>query len=68
MRALLEVNVLIALLDAAHVGHATATRWLAGQIEQGWPYKPAVSSQASGVLTMPARTGFSSTYRQTASR
>ena len=35
MRALLEVNVLIALLDAAHVGHATATRWLAGQIVQG---------------------------------
>jgi len=36
MRALLDVNVLIALLDQAHVHHAPATRWLAANIASGW--------------------------------
>ena len=40
MRSLLDVNVLIALLDEAHIGLATATRWLAGAIDQGWASCP----------------------------
>jgi predicted nucleic acid-binding protein len=34
MRALLDVNVLIALLDEAHVHHASARAWLAANIGQ----------------------------------
>lgn len=32
MRALLDVNVLIALLDARHVHHATAAHWLSDHL------------------------------------
>lgn len=35
MRALLDVNVLIALLDAGHVHHATAARWLDEHLRTG---------------------------------
>lgn len=40
MRALLDVNVLIALLDAARVHHALARRWLAANVDQGWASCP----------------------------
>jgi uncharacterized protein len=33
MRALLDVNVLIALLDAAHVDHGNARAWLKANLE-----------------------------------
>ena len=36
MRALLDVNVLLALLDADHVDHRTARAWLEGDIQHGW--------------------------------
>lgn len=36
MRALLDVNVLLALLDADHVDHPAARAWLEGAIEEGW--------------------------------
>jgi uncharacterized protein len=36
MRALLDVNVLLALLDADHVDHAGARAWLEREIESGW--------------------------------
>lgn len=36
MRALLDVNVLIALLDANHVHHARARQWLEANIAAGW--------------------------------
>ena len=35
-RALLDINVLIALLDQGHLLHRPATSWLEGQLEQGW--------------------------------
>jgi toxin-antitoxin system PIN domain toxin len=35
-RALLDVNVLLALLDADHVDHAQARSWLAAGIAHGW--------------------------------
>ena len=31
MRALLDVNVLIALLDSAHIMHSRAVDWLRGE-------------------------------------
>ncbi len=36
MRALLDVNVLLALLDRDHVDHQRAREWLTGEIEGGW--------------------------------
>lgn len=36
MRALLDVNVLLALLDADHVEHGTARAWLGSEIDAGW--------------------------------
>ncbi|HTQ10402.1 MAG TPA: TA system VapC family ribonuclease toxin [Fimbriimonadaceae bacterium] len=36
MRALLDVNVLLALLDAAHVDHERARAWISAEIHHGW--------------------------------
>ena len=36
MRALLDVNVLIAMLDENHAHHATVSDWLADHIEHEW--------------------------------
>lgn len=36
MRALLDVNVLLALLDRDHVDHQRAREWLATEIGDGW--------------------------------
>ena len=35
-RALLDVNVLLALLDADHAAHRRARNWLTSRIAQGW--------------------------------
>ncbi len=35
-RALLDVNVLLALLDSDHIDHHRAHRWLDGTIDGGW--------------------------------
>ena len=40
MRALLDVNVLIALLDAGHIHHRLATDWLVAHLDQGWASCP----------------------------
>jgi toxin-antitoxin system PIN domain toxin len=57
MRALLDVNVLIALLDAAHVGHARATRWLAGEVEAGWASCPLTQNGCIRIMSQPAYPG-----------
>lgn len=36
MRALLDVNVLVALLDADHADHRRARAWLESEIANGW--------------------------------
>jgi toxin-antitoxin system PIN domain toxin len=36
MRALLDINVLLALLDADHADHASARAWLSAEIDHGW--------------------------------
>ena len=36
MRALLDVNVLLALFDTDHVDHGRAREWLAAEISCGW--------------------------------
>lgn len=40
MRALLDVNVLVALLDAGHLHHAAASAWMERHIDEGWASCP----------------------------
>lgn len=55
MRALFDVNVLIALLDADHVGHAVATSWFATHLEHGWASCPITEN---GTARIMASTGY----------
>ena len=57
MRSLLDVNVLIALLDEAHIGLATATSWLAGAIDQGWASCPITQNGCICIMSQPAYPG-----------
>ena len=54
MRALLDVNVLIALLDAAHIGHAPAHRWLAEHGGAGWASCAIMQNGCIRVMSQPA--------------
>jgi toxin-antitoxin system PIN domain toxin len=36
MRALLDINVLLALLDADHIDHRRAQDWISVEIQKGW--------------------------------
>jgi len=57
MRALLDVNVLVALLDPDHLHHHLARDWLGGQIEQGWASCPLTQNGCIRVLSQPAYPG-----------
>ena len=53
MRALLDINVLIALLDANHVHHARSTRWLDSNVGQGWASCPLTQNGCVRILSPP---------------
>ena len=53
MRSLLDINVLIALLDAAHVHHARATQWLGENIRHGWASCPLTQNGCIRTLAQP---------------
>jgi uncharacterized protein len=57
MRSLLDVNVLIALLDAGHIHHRRATDWLSGAIEHGWASCPITQNACLRILSQPAYPG-----------
>jgi len=57
MRALLDVNVLIALLDAAHVHHKVARAWLETHIESGWASCPITQNGCIRILSQPSYPG-----------
>ena len=57
MRSLLDVNVLIALLDAAHVHHAMATSWLRREQKQGWASCPITQIGCVRIMSQPAYPG-----------
>ncbi len=57
MRALLDVNVLIALLDAGHLHHRLATRWLARELESGWASCPITQNGCLRILSQPSYPG-----------
>jgi hypothetical protein len=57
MRALLDVNVLIALLDAAHVHHGGARTWLEANIAEGWASCPITQNGCIRILSQAAYPG-----------
>ncbi|HWK55419.1 MAG TPA: TA system VapC family ribonuclease toxin [Hyphomicrobiales bacterium] len=54
MHALLDVNVLIALLDGAHLHHGAAMRWLGNHITHGWASCPLTQNGCVRVMSQPA--------------
>jgi toxin-antitoxin system PIN domain toxin len=54
MRALLDVNVLIALLDGGHAMHARATEWLARQSPNGWASCPLTQNGVVRIMSQPS--------------
>lgn len=57
MRGLLDVNVLIALLDAAHVHHRLATAWLKRELKFGWASCPITQLGCIRIMAQPAYPG-----------
>ena len=53
MRALLDVNVLIALLDADHSLHARATQWFGSHARAGWASCPITENGCVRIMSHP---------------
>lgn len=53
MRALLDINVLVALLDRQHIAHGRAHAWLARNLATGWASCPQTENGCMRVLTNP---------------
>ena len=53
MRALLDVNVLIALLDADHSLHVRATEWFSGHARSGWASCPITQNGCLRIMSHP---------------
>jgi toxin-antitoxin system PIN domain toxin len=53
MRALLDVNVLIALLDAGHVMHGCAMTWLEREASRGWASCPLTENAVVRIMSQP---------------
>ena len=53
MRALLDVNVLISLLDADHSLHARATKWFAAHARRGWASCPITQNGCIRIMSHP---------------
>ena len=53
MKALLDVNVLIALLDNDHPDNARAMNWFRDNFEQGWATCPITENGCIRILSQP---------------
>lgn len=51
MRALLDINVLIALLDADHSLHRRATEWFAANAKAGWASCPITQNGCVRIMS-----------------
>lgn len=51
MRALLDVNVLIALLDGSHIHHGLVTGWLSSNLGTGWASSPITQNGCIRILS-----------------
>ena len=54
MHALLDVNVLIALLDADHSLHIRAATWFAGNARHGWASCPITENGCIRIMSHPS--------------
>ena len=54
MRSLLDVNVLVALLDAGHLHHAAASDWMASHTRLGWASCPLTQNGCLRILSLPS--------------
>jgi uncharacterized protein len=54
VRALLDVNVLIALLDSDHASHDSAIDWFAKHAREGWASCPITQNGCIRVMSNPA--------------
>jgi uncharacterized protein len=57
MRALLDVNVLIALLDADHVSHRSALSWFRQNAGHGWASCPITQNGCVRIISNAAYRG-----------
>ena len=53
MRALLDINVLLALFDTDHVDHARTRQWLEAEIHHGWASCAITQNGFLRVLSQP---------------
>ena len=53
MRSLLDVNVLIALLDADHASHEHALRWFKRSAREGWASCPLTQNGCVRIMSHP---------------
>jgi toxin-antitoxin system PIN domain toxin len=54
MRALLDVNVLIALLDSDHTSHGVALTWFAKHAREGWASCPFTQNGCVRIMSNPS--------------
>jgi uncharacterized protein len=54
VRALLDVNVLVALLDGGHLHHGVAMAWLSSHARTGWASCPLTQNGCLRVLSLPS--------------
>jgi toxin-antitoxin system PIN domain toxin len=54
MRALLDVNVLIALLDSDHTSHGVALMWFAKHAPEGWASSPITQNGCVRIMSNPS--------------
>ncbi|MEP7247292.1 MAG: TA system VapC family ribonuclease toxin [Gammaproteobacteria bacterium] len=54
MRALLDVNVLIALFDADHVSHHATLQWFGNHANDGWASCPITQNGCLRIMSHPA--------------
>jgi toxin-antitoxin system PIN domain toxin len=52
-RALLDINVLLALLDSDHVDHLRAHEWLDREIDAGWASCPITENGFVRIVSQP---------------
>ncbi len=52
-RALLDINVLIALLDLDHAHHRSARRWLQREVASGWASCPLTENGCVRIMSQP---------------
>ncbi len=53
MRALLDINVLIALFDEDHTHHGAASEWLEDNIIHGWASCPLTQNGCIRIMSQP---------------